>query len=114
MSAQNASSRFAKAAVITGVSLALGLAFNHFFYDKLPGLAFPVFVALIVAGLFAVSGFTRQRISRPAKWLLAPLALFSVNCELQQRTTSGGHELRERLLISHAGHPLQRTSMPNC
>ncbi len=59
MSAQNASSRFAKAAVITGVSLALGLAFNHFFYDKLPGLAFPVFVALIVAGLFAVSGFTR-------------------------------------------------------
>ncbi len=87
MSAQNASSRFAKAAVITGVSLALGLAFNHFFYDKLPGLAFPVFVALIVAGLY---------------------------CELQQRTTSGGHELRERLLISHAGHPLQRTSMPNC
>jgi asparagine N-glycosylation enzyme membrane subunit Stt3 len=60
------------------VSLALGLAFNHFFYDKLPGLAFPVFVALFVAGLFAVSGFTRQRISRPAKWLLAPLALFSV------------------------------------
>lgn len=67
----------AKAGLIAGISLVLGLLFDYLFYDKFPGIAFPFYVILIVAGLFAIAVFSKQKISKQAVWLLAPLIFFS-------------------------------------
>ena len=67
-----------KAGLITGVSLVLGLLFDYFFYAKIPGIAFPLYVVLVVAGLFAVAGFSNKKISKEALLLLVPLIFFSV------------------------------------
>ena len=71
------SSISAKASLIAGVSLALGLLFDYFFYEKAPGIGFPIYVALILLGLFAISVYFKKQIDRQAIWLLIPLAFFS-------------------------------------
>lgn len=65
------------AIVIFVASFVLGLAFNFFFYAKYPGLSFPVFVGLIVAGLSVLCFYNHRPLSRSVVWLLAPLAVFS-------------------------------------
>ncbi len=42
----NQSNSLTLAQIITVISLALGLLFDYFFYDKLPGISFPVYVVL--------------------------------------------------------------------
>ena len=67
-----------KAGLIIGVSLVLGLLFDYFFYAKILGVAFPLYVVLVASGLFAVAGFLNKQISKEALLLLAPLIFFSV------------------------------------
>lgn len=66
-----------QAALITSASFILGLIFNYFFYGKIPGIALPVYVLLVVTGLFLITAYLGQRISRQVLWLCAPLVFFS-------------------------------------
>lgn len=66
-----------KAGLIAGMSLVLGLFFDYFFYGKIPGIAFPLYVILVVAGLFAIANFFKKQISKEVLWLLVPLIFFS-------------------------------------
>lgn len=78
MDTQNPQSKtLIKASLIVGVSLVLGLLFDYFFYGKIPGIAFPLYVVLVVAGLFAIANFFKKQISKDVLWLLAPLIFFS-------------------------------------
>ena len=62
---------------ISGISLILGLLFDYFFYDKMPGITFPVYVIFIVLGLFAISRILKKQINKQVVWLLIPLVFFS-------------------------------------
>lgn len=66
-----------KTGFIVGVSFILGLLFDYFFYGKIPGIAFPLYVILIVTGLFAMANFFKKHISKDVFWLLVPLIFFS-------------------------------------
>ncbi len=69
---------FAKAGVITAVSLFLGILFNYFFFEKAPGISFPIYIALIIGGLFTIAGIFKKRLSKQVLWLLIPLMFFSI------------------------------------
>lgn len=71
------SSHFIKSGLIVGISLALGLLFDYFFYGKIPGIAFTLYVFLVVAGLFILTSFFKRRINKQAIWILIPLIFFS-------------------------------------
>ncbi|MDD5032442.1 MAG: DUF4173 domain-containing protein, partial [Patescibacteria group bacterium] len=78
MDIQNSQSNaLVKAGIIAGVSLILGLLFDYFFYGKVPGVSFPLYILLILIGLFAVAGFFKKQMNREVLWLLAPLVFFS-------------------------------------
>ncbi len=66
-----------KARLIAGVSLILGLLFDYFFYGKIPGIAFSLYVILVIAGLFAIAKIFKKQISKEAIWLLIPIIFFS-------------------------------------
>lgn len=66
-----------KAGLIAGVSLVLGLLFDYFFYGKIPGIAFPLYVILVVVGLFAITNIFKKQISKEVIWILVPLIFFS-------------------------------------
>lgn len=70
-------SSLTRAGSIAGVSLVLGLLFDYFFYGKIPGIAFPLYILLIVVGLFVLAKVIKKQISRQVIWLLAPLIFFS-------------------------------------
>lgn len=74
---QSQSSTLIKAGLIAGVSLVLGLFFDYFFYGKIPGIAFPLYVVLVIAGLFTIANFFKKRVSKEVLWLLIPLVFFS-------------------------------------
>ncbi|MBI4120459.1 MAG: hypothetical protein HY454_03255, partial [Parcubacteria group bacterium] len=59
------------------MSLILGLLFDYFFYGKIPGIAFPVYVILVIAGLFAVASIFKKQVGKRVIWLLIPLIFFS-------------------------------------
>jgi hypothetical protein len=71
------SNAFIKSGTIAGVSLVLGLLFDYFFYGKIPGISFPIYIALMVTGLFAIAHIFAKRINKEVYWLLAPLFYFS-------------------------------------
>ncbi len=78
MDTQNSQSHILiKAGFVAGVSLALGLLFDYFFYGKIPGIAFPLYIILVVMGLFVIANFFKKQISKDALWLLVPLVFFS-------------------------------------
>lgn len=78
MDTQNSQSNtLVKAGVIVGVSLVFGLLFDYFFYGKILGIAFPLYVVLVVAGLFAIANIFKRQISKEVIWLLIPLTFFS-------------------------------------
>lgn len=79
MDAQNSqSNHLIKAGLIAGISLVLGLLFDYFFVEKIPGIAFPLYVILVVVGLFAIANIFKKQISKEAIWILVPLIFFSV------------------------------------
>lgn len=57
--------------------MALGLLFDYFFYGKIPGIAFTMYVFLVVAGLFILASFFKRQINKQAIWILIPLIFFS-------------------------------------
>lgn len=72
------SNTLGKASLIAGVSLLLGLLFNYFFYEMEGfGIAFPLFVALVIVGLFSIARFFQKQINNEVRWLLIPLIFFS-------------------------------------
>lgn len=62
---------------ILGTSVTLGLLFDYFFYDKTPGLAFPVFVLLSLGGMYFIAHTLRVRIGSGSRWLSALAVAFS-------------------------------------
>jgi hypothetical protein len=71
------SNTLVKTCIITGTSLILGLLFDYFFYSKVPGVAFSLYVLFITIGLFIIAIFYKKQMSRGALWLLIPLIFFS-------------------------------------
>jgi len=55
----------------------LGLLFDYFFYDKIPGIGFPIYIGLILIGLFIISKDSKRQINKQVLWLLIPLIFFS-------------------------------------
>jgi len=78
MDTQNSQSNtLAKVGVIVVISLILGLFFDYFFYGKIPGVAFPLYIILVVAGLFTIASILKKQINNEVIWLLVPLIFFS-------------------------------------
>lgn len=71
-------SSFAKALVVAGASLFLGLFFDYFFFDKAIGISFPAFMLLIVAGMIIISDVFNRPLDKKTHLLFIPLAFFSV------------------------------------
>ncbi len=66
------------ASLIAGVSLLLGVVFNYFFYEiESFGIAFPLYVALVLVGLFSIAHFFTKRVNNDVRWLIVPLLFFS-------------------------------------
>lgn len=66
-----------QALLITGISFILGWLFDYFFYEKSLGIGFPLYISFIIAGLFAVSIYSKKPLSKNTLWLLVPLIFFS-------------------------------------
>ena len=62
---------------IISISSILGIIFNYFFYQKIPGISFLIYVVLNILGLFIVSYFSKKKINKQVIWLLIPLIFFS-------------------------------------
>ncbi len=62
-------------ALILGLSLVLGFLFNHFFVEIIPGIAFPLFVFLIISGFIAIALYAKKPLKEDLYWLF-PLLLF--------------------------------------
>jgi hypothetical protein len=78
METQPANSKiFPQAALIVGVSFALGLIFNYLFYEKCPGLGFFAYTLLAIIGLLIISSYAKKELSGEVKWLLVPVFFFS-------------------------------------
>lgn len=69
------SNKLHKLLAIAGIALALGIIFDFFFYQKLPGITFPVYVLLVLGGLAVLARAHNVRIPTTT-WLLAAAALF--------------------------------------
>jgi hypothetical protein len=67
----------AKTRIIAGISLVLGILFDYFFYDKIPGVSFPLYVILIIAGLFIITKLDKKKINKEVFFLLVLLIFFS-------------------------------------
>jgi len=67
----------ARTRIIAGISLILGILFDYFFYDKIPGISFPLYVILIIAGLFIITKLDKGKINKEVFFLLVLLIFFS-------------------------------------
>src|SRR3989338_311331 len=67
-----------KIIAIIGVSAALGILFDYFFYNKMPpGISFSLYNLFILACLFVLSKNFKERPNKDALWLALPLLFFS-------------------------------------
>ena len=67
-----------KIITIIGISAVLGILFDYFFYNKMPpGLAFPVYIILILAGLLLLVKNSGEKPNKTVLWLILPLLFFS-------------------------------------
>lgn len=67
-----------KIIAIVGISAVLGILFDYFFYDKMPpGLAFPIYIILILASLLLLVKNSGEKPNKDALWLILPLLFFS-------------------------------------
>ena len=66
-----------KIGLISGISLLLGLLFDYFFYDQMPGISFPIYIIFIILGLLTISRILKKQINKQVVWLLIPLVFFS-------------------------------------
>lgn len=63
---------------IFGCSLALGLFFNYLFYGRVPGISFPIYVGIILIGLFLLSSYFKTRLNSSVFILTIPLLFFAL------------------------------------
>lgn len=63
--------------LILVVSLALGLLFDVLIFDAIPGVGFPIFIALIVAGYFGIAFYQKRSVERDLWWLFPVLLFFA-------------------------------------
>ncbi len=63
--------------MIVGISLFLGCLFDFLIYGKFPGLAFPVYVALIIMGLLGITWLYGRTTTSSVLWLLVPVFFFA-------------------------------------
>lgn len=61
-----------------GISLGLGAAFDYLFYGKIPGISFPIYVGLILLGLFIISYYYKAPLHKWTFFLIIPLVFFSL------------------------------------
>lgn len=66
-----------KTALISGFSLGLGIFFNYLFYNKIPGINFPIFIILVISVLLIISNVLKKQTNKKVLWLLIPLLFFS-------------------------------------
>lgn len=66
-----------KPGLIIGISLILGFVFDLFFYEKIPGVSFPLYIILILSGLFLSVKVFKKHPAKDVFWLLLPLIFFS-------------------------------------
>lgn len=67
-----------KIIAIVGISAVLGILFDYFFYDKMPpGLAFPIYIILILASLLLLVKNSGEKPNKAVLWLILPLLFFS-------------------------------------
>ncbi len=66
------------ARIITGISLVLGILFDYFFFDKIPGIVFPLYAVLIIVGLFTISKIIREKINKESHWVSILIIFFSM------------------------------------
>jgi hypothetical protein len=71
------SNTFTKARIVAGISFVLGLLFDYFFYNKILGISFPLYVVLVIAGLFVIANFLKKQINKEIFMPLALLIFFS-------------------------------------
>ncbi|MGH2812384.1 MAG: DUF4153 domain-containing protein [Actinomycetota bacterium] len=69
--------------IVWPVALVAAWSFDFLFWDKAPGISFPIFVLIILGCGYVVARSTSARISSSAKWLLLPVALFSLGSTLR-------------------------------
>lgn len=62
--------------VVAG-SLGLGLAFDFLFFEKAPGVSFPIYMALALAGFLAAMRWQRKPVPPAAYWVVPPLLFLS-------------------------------------
>lgn len=66
-----------KPLTVLGIAFLLGVVFNLFFFDKLPGVSFLLFIALILLGLAALAKVFHQNLPRQTYLLMLPLLFFA-------------------------------------
>lgn len=66
-----------KPLLIAGISIFLGMAFDYLFYEKQPGISFPLFIILILTAYLFLSEYTHRKIKQSSFWLAVPLLFFS-------------------------------------
>ncbi len=66
-----------RALVFTAAALGLGLVFDILFFEKLPGISFPLFVGLTLASLAIAALHRRRKLPRSALLMVLPILFFS-------------------------------------
>jgi hypothetical protein len=69
------------------VSLALGWLFDYFFYLKIPGISYTIYVALILAGLWGLARYYRRPLSKSTLILFLPLIFFALMTAIRSSDT---------------------------
>jgi hypothetical protein len=59
------------------ISLGLGILFDYLFYDKIPGISFPLYILLVIAGLFIIARITQKQINKEVFTPIVLLVFFS-------------------------------------
>lgn len=77
METPRAESVLKQASSVGITSLALGLCFNYFFYAKAPGISFPLYIGLVLLGLWVIAANAHRPLNKETFWLLMPLLFFS-------------------------------------
>ncbi|HEV7454467.1 MAG TPA: DUF4173 domain-containing protein, partial [Candidatus Saccharimonadales bacterium] len=58
-------------------ALGMGIAFDYLFFGKVPGISFPIYMALVIVAIAGMAAFFKTKIPTPAAALAVPLLFFS-------------------------------------
>ncbi|HSX17444.1 MAG TPA: DUF4173 domain-containing protein [Patescibacteria group bacterium] len=66
-----------RALLVVAASLGFGLVFDILFFEKAPGISFPIYILLTFGGILSAARLFKTKIPASAYWVAAPLLLFS-------------------------------------